>query len=212
MRHLHQLGIYVILSIIIASCAPAPTLMPANNTSTPNSSLSQSKGSPEPALPGESKGAAASPTPQHPWVTADLVDINTGKHFTINDYKGKVVLVDGMATWCPTCFKEALQIKDLHKTYGDNSDLVTVSLGFDSKEDAGVLKDYTQQFGFNWPYAITPQVISYDIGNSYGALFLDPTLVPMLIVDRQGIIYTVPFGYKDTDALKKLLDPFLNAS
>jgi hypothetical protein len=73
------------------------------------------------------------------------------------------------------------------------------------------LKDYAQQFSFDWPFATAPLMVQREFGNSYSALFIDPTLAPMLIVDRQGHIYTLAFGYKSADVLKKQLDPFINA-
>jgi thiol-disulfide isomerase/thioredoxin len=145
------------------------------------------------------------------WVDTDLTDAVTGKSFKIDDYKGKVVLVDGIATWCPTCFKEAVELQKLHKIYGSQSDFVTVSLGLDLHEDESLLKAYALQLGFDWQFAIAPLAVQREFGNSYGALFLDPTLSPMFIVDRQGHIYTLPFGYKVAEGLKKALDPFINA-
>ena len=35
------------------------------------------------------------------WYSASLTDVNTGQAFTINDCKGKVILVETLAMWCP---------------------------------------------------------------------------------------------------------------
>jgi thiol-disulfide isomerase/thioredoxin len=182
----HLKGLCILL-FLFAACAPAASV--TSNTPT----------------------ATLSPSTPPIWVTTELIDANSGKHFTINDYKGKVVLVDGMATWCPTCFKEAQQLKILHDIYGSQSGFVTISLGLDFKEDADILKGYAKDFGFDWPYATATLEITRDFGNSYGALFIDPTLVPMFIVDRKGHVYTLPFGYKTAEALKQVLDPFIKA-
>jgi len=176
-----------LLLFFLSACTPAPSLV--------NTSIS-----------------THTPTAPPTWVSADLVNASSGKHFMINDFKGKVVLVDGMSTWCPTCFKEALELKKLPGMYGSQAGLVTISLGLDLKEDAGVLNGYAQQFSFDWPYATATLEVTRDFGNSYGALFIDPTLVPMFIVDRQGHIYSLPFGFKTAEALKKVLDPFINAA
>jgi len=157
-----------------------------------------------------SPGTVNSPTPIPIWVTQEMTDINSGKPFNINDFKGKVVLVDGIATWCPTCFKESLQMKALNDFYGEHSDLVTISLGWDMKEDDSVLKSYSKQFNFNWRFAIVPLPIFRDLGNTYGALYLDPTLSPMFAVDRYGNVQKINLGYKTVDDLKQIIDPLIS--
>lgn len=37
------------------------------------------------------------------WYSASLTDASTGQAFTINDFKGKVVLVETLAMWCSNC-------------------------------------------------------------------------------------------------------------
>lgn len=37
------------------------------------------------------------------WFNLELTDVQTGEIFTMNDYAGKVALVETMAIWCPNC-------------------------------------------------------------------------------------------------------------
>jgi hypothetical protein len=52
------------------------------------------------------------------WFGASLKDVRSGASFTINDFQGKVVLVETMAVWCPTCFRQQQEIKALHELLG----------------------------------------------------------------------------------------------
>ena len=54
------------------------------------------------ATPAADKMMDAAPA----WYSASLTDVTTGAAFTIQDFKGKVVLVETMAQWCPTCKRQ----------------------------------------------------------------------------------------------------------
>jgi cytochrome oxidase Cu insertion factor (SCO1/SenC/PrrC family) len=151
-------------------------------------------------------------TPELPpmWLSVKFTDAVTGKDFTINDFKGKVVVIDLMAAWCPNCLAEQKQLKALRDLVSPD-DLVVVTLGTDLYEDAAVLKKYAQDNGFDWRYAVAPLEAMRDIGNLYGALFMDPTLSPTLIVDRQGEIYKMNFGYKKAEDIKEAITPLVKA-
>lgn len=150
------------------------------------------------------------PKPPPAWLSVKFTDAVTGKDFMINDFKGKVVVVDLMAVWCPNCLREQQQLKALRDIVSPD-DLVVVTLGIDLHEDAAVLKKYAQENGFEWRYAVAPLEAMRDIGNLYGARFMDPTLSPTLIVDRQGEIYTMNFGYKKAEDIKKAITPLVQA-
>ena len=64
--------------------------------------------------------------------------------------------------------------------------------------------------GFDWLYAVAPLEVAREIGQLYSAQFLNPPSTPMLIIDRQGNVHTLPFGIKSADQLLEALGPFLN--
>ena len=51
----------------------------------------------------------ATDTPE--WFDIELTDVQTGETFTMNDYAGKVVLVETMAMWCPNCIVQANEVR-----------------------------------------------------------------------------------------------------
>jgi peroxiredoxin len=85
-----------------------------------------------------------------------LTDVNSGETFKIADFKGKVVLVETMAVWCPLCTQQQGQIRALHELLGQQEDLVSLSLDIDPNEDAEFLEAYVGQNGFDWRYAVAP--------------------------------------------------------
>jgi thiol-disulfide isomerase/thioredoxin len=149
---------------------------------------------------------SATQTPE--WLDIELTDAKTGDTFTVNDFRGKVVLVETMAIWCPNCLRQAQELKALRASYGPE-DLVFVSLDIDLHEDASMLKEYAEQNGFDWSFAVASLDVTRDIGGLYGALFLDPTLNPMLIVNRKGEVFKLDFGEKKAEVLDKWLASFV---
>lgn len=142
------------------------------------------------------------------WVNVSLTHPVTGRTFKIDDFKGKVVLVEPFAQWCPTCLSQQNEVVKLNKMPGLNSDLVVVGLDIDPYEDAVTLKMYLAKNGFDWYFAVAPAEVSRDISQLFGNLFLNPPSAPMLIIDRKGDAHPLPFGVKSADELRKDLAPY----
>jgi thiol-disulfide isomerase/thioredoxin len=151
--------------------------------------------------------ASAVTTPD--WFKLELTDVQTGETFTINDFAGKVVLVETMAEWCPNCQAQQDEVKKLHELLGNTSDLITVSLDVDVNEDANSLQSYASEHGYDWHFAVAPLEVARALGNLYSAQYLNPPASPMLIIDRQGNVYGLPFGAKSAESLQKTIESYL---
>jgi cytochrome oxidase Cu insertion factor (SCO1/SenC/PrrC family) len=154
----------------------------------------------------EDKGMMETPA----FFSAALTNVATGESFTINDLKGKVILVETLAQWCPTCRKQQQQVVDLHQLLGEREDFVSLGLNIDPNEDAAMLKSYIESNGFSWTYAVAPPEVSNEIATLYGDQFINPPSAPMFIIDRQGEVHLLPFGVKNAQDLLAALQPFLN--
>lgn len=149
------------------------------------------------------------PTKAPDWFDMELTDVQTDQTFTMNDYAGKVVLVETMAMWCPTCVIQATQVEKLHEALGNPEDLITVSLDVDIHEDAASLKEYASSYRFDWHFAVAPLGVARALGNLYSAEYLNPPLSPMLIIDRKGNVHQLEYGVKKVDTLQNAIEPYL---
>lgn len=186
--------------LLLTSCAPAQSPV----TPLPTSASVQTGTAT--AVPTKAATATAVTRPE--WFDMKLTDVQTGKTFTINDYAGKVVLVNTMAAWCPTCTVQAAYIYHLRDRLGNPNDLVLVSLDTDLNEDATILKKSIAPYAYDWHFAVAPIEVDRALGNLYNAQYLNPPLEPMLIIDRDGSAHQLEFGLKDTEALQKALEPY----
>ena len=145
------------------------------------------------------------------WFNTGLIDTNRGNSFTVNDFKGKVVLVETMAVWCSTCRSQQEQIKAMHEKLGMSDDLVSLSLDIDPNEDIETIKSYLASTGFDWLYAVAPADVSREIASLYGDQFLNPPSAPVFIIDRHGEVHPLPFGLKSADDLLQAVNMYLKA-
>ncbi|HEV3330174.1 MAG TPA: TlpA disulfide reductase family protein [Bryobacteraceae bacterium] len=76
-----------------------------------------------------------------------LKDIH-GKPFNLSDYKGKVVVLDFWATWCPPCLKEIPGIIKLYDTYKSRG-LVVIGISMD--ESTSDVKRFARRLKINYP-------------------------------------------------------------
>lgn len=144
------------------------------------------------------------------WYQWELVDVRTNQVFSINDFRGKVMLVETMAIWCPKCLQQQIEILELQKSEENHDDVVVISLDVDPNEDAESLNSYSQKNGFNWIYVVASSELIGEISNLYGSQFLNPSATPMFIIDRQGESHLLPFGVKSAMDLDVFLKPFLS--
>ncbi len=214
----------LILTFVVSACSggtstdtmdkPDDTMMekPTEDTMTPHDSTTSDEtmsDSSEGAMPVDSMSDDAM-MEAPAWYSVSLTDVNTGEAFTINDLKGKVVLVETMAVWCTNCFKQQTQVKALHESLGMRDDFVSLGMDIDPNEDAAKLQGFVEQNGFDWMYAVAPAEVSREISSLYGAQFLNPPSTPMLIIDRHGEAHPLPFGIKRSDDLLAALQPYLD--
>ena len=144
------------------------------------------------------------------WFRTELTNVNTGETFSIADFQGKVVLVETMAVWCPLCTRQQGHIRALHELVGQRDDLISLSLDIDPNENADILKAHAEKNGFDWIYAVAPPEVAREIGQLYGAQFLNPPATPIFVIDRQGEVHLLPFGHKESTTLHETVQPFLN--
>lgn len=201
-------SLIVFASLLLSACGssnPTPEAM-MHDTLTPDTMVMHET----PTADAMMHGATPEVMMESPaWFGATLTDASNGRSFTINDFKGKVVLVETMAVWCTTCKQQQDEIKVLHEQSGMQDDFVSVSLDIDANEDLDTVKSYLATTGFYWLYAVVPANVPREIGSLYGDQFLDPPSAPILIIDRHGTTHPLPFRVKSTDDLSQAVNMYL---
>lgn len=117
-----------------------------------------------------------------------------GKEVRLSSYRGKVVILDFWATWCPPCRVELPHFIELYEEFQDDGlEIIGISLDrTSSREVASFVKDW------KIPYIIvmgTPDVVS-----SYGGIRGIPTT---FVIDRSGKVYRKYVGYRKKEVFER---------
>lgn len=96
----------------------------------------------------------------HPAQAFTLVDSN-GKTHALAQYKGKWVLVNFWATWCPPCLEEIPDLNALHENKKNN--LVVLGIAMDYSDPKTVLQ-FADQLMVSYPIILGDRKIAAQIG------------------------------------------------
>lgn len=136
------------------------------------------------------RAEAVAPVPAPVWKLKDV----EGKVISSETFKGKVVVVDFWATWCPPCRAEIPGYIELQKKYGKDG-LVIIGVSLDQKGPA-VVKPFMEKFGINYQVVMGDD----DISAAFGGMDAIPTT---FIIDRTGIVRDRKVGAEPTEHYEK---------
>ncbi len=128
-----------------------------------------------------------------------LTDLN-GKQVKLSDYKGKPVLINAWATWCPPCRAELPFINSYYQAY--QAEGFTV-LAINAGESKGAVSSFIEQQGYSFPVFVDPNTTVLDR--------LEIRSFPTsILVGRDGIVKGIHIGmFVDEASLNAEVGPLL---
>lgn len=130
---------------------------------------------------------SSSPSPREGFLAPDFrLDTLDGTKVTLSDLRGKIVLINMWATWCPPCRAEMPALEKSYEQYRD-SGVVILGLNVTNQDSERDIPPFVEKFGLTFP-------ILLDRDGSVSALYQLKGLPTTFFVNREGIIRTVVVG------------------
>jgi thiol-disulfide isomerase/thioredoxin len=123
------------------------------------------------------------------WTLKDLA----GKTVSLSDFKGKVVVLDIWATWCPPCRAEIPHFIELQDEYKDKG-VTVVGMSVDSTGPESVAK-FAQEHKMNYPIVMADEATA----TAYGA---DQGIPLTIVIDKKGNVVARHLGLTDKEVFE----------
>lgn len=119
-----------------------------------------------------------------------------GKAVRLSDFRGKVILLNFWATWCPPCREEIPRFIELYNQYrGHGFQMIGVSL---DTVGPAVVEEFARKYGINYPILIANE----EVVEEYGGVRGIPTT---FVIDRQGKVFQKYTGYREKETFERVL-------
>ncbi|MDP2912387.1 MAG: TlpA disulfide reductase family protein [Candidatus Omnitrophota bacterium] len=115
-----------------------------------------------------------------------------GKQVSLSDFKGKVIILNFFASWCPPCRQEVPDFTELQKTYGDKG-FSAIGVALESLKDASAFAD---KAGINYPVLIDDNKAS----NTYGPIRAIPAT---FIIGKDFKVAKIYIGARSKEVFEK---------
>ena len=126
----------------------------------------------------------------------ELID-QYGKKHNLQDYKGKVIMINFWVSWCSDCKKEIPKVVELYKEYGENKkDLIIL----------GVVTPISEKYPDN--KYIFPSLFD-ETGKTYAEYEIEE-YPSTFIIDRNGYLKVYIKGAISKEELKQNIENVLN--
>lgn len=115
-----------------------------------------------------------------------------GKLVRLSHLRGKIVLLEFTATWCPACYQAASDLRKLRRAFGTN--LAVISISLDGGENTDTTREdllrFVRQEKVDWP------VLFDDTGtdNSAALAYKVERLPGYVLIDQSGIVRFITHG------------------
>ncbi len=132
------------------------------------------------------------------------VTMISGETVSLESLKGKVVMLNFWATWCPPCQKELKRVQTDVIDHFAGRDFVFLPISRGEEKETVV--KFLEENGYTFP-------VGLDLDQSIYKLYASNYIPRNFIINRHGVVVEATVGYEpeELDAMIQLIDMTINA-
>ena len=109
-----------------------------------------------------------------------VMDLN-GETLSLEKYRGKIILLDFWATWCPPCIQEMPHLKQTYTKFKNQGFII---IGISADRGLAPLKAYVSEENITWPQ-------HFDNGGQIANMYNITHIPTTFLIDGKGIVHAV---------------------
>jgi len=134
------------------------------------------------------------PAPQKGFLAPEFkLETSDSQSIALSDYRGKAVLINLWATWCPPCRAEMPTIEKMYQEY-QSQGLIVLGVNSTAQDDPSAIAPFVSQYNITFP-------ILLDVSGEASNLYELRSLPTSFFIGRDGVIKEVVVGGPMSEAL-----------
>ena len=131
-------------------------------------------------------------------VELELTDLD-GNQFKLSDYRGKWVVLNYWATWCPPCLEEIPELVHFHENHKD-SDAVVIGIDMEMLPTK-VLREFVEDNFMTYPIVpMVPKMQAFDNVENFPTTYL---------IDPEGVAVVRHIGAVTAEAIEDFINNYV---
>jgi len=123
-----------------------------------------------------------------------------GQTVSLSDYKGKKVILNFWATWCPPCKEEMPHMQKFYEEQAEEKNVEILAVNLTSSDKSvGHVREFVKSYGLTFPVPLDEEGT---IGSQYSAI----TIPTSYLLNTDGTIGEKVIGPMDEEMLEMLVD------
>jgi peroxiredoxin len=139
------------------------------------------------AVPADATTGGLIPSPREGFLAPDFtLESLSGDKVTLSDMRGKAIVLNLWASWCPPCRAEMPAIQ---RVYQENHErgLEVLAVNMTAQDSLAAVETFVHEFNLTFP-------ILLDTGGDVGITYLMRAFPTTFFIDRDGVIQRVIVG------------------